>query len=62
MGQETGEVVLLETMEAAAHASPEFARIGDLPGAGAHGDAQPQGLLADESKRTCADRAEQPLA
>jgi hypothetical protein len=31
MGQAAGEVVLLETMEAATHAPPEFARVGVNP-------------------------------
>jgi hypothetical protein len=50
MGQAAGEVVLLETMEAATHAPPEFARVGGQPQQGALGDAQPQRLLADESE------------
>ena len=62
MGQAAGEVILLEAMEATTHASPEFARTGDLPTAGTQGDTEPQRLLADDSKRTCADRAEQPSA
>jgi len=50
MGQAAGEVVLLETMEAATHAPPESARVGGQPQQCAHGDAQPQRLLADESE------------
>ncbi len=48
MGQAAGEVVLLEAMEAATHASPPLVRIGSRSRQGAYGDAQPQRLLADE--------------
>ena len=62
MDQAEGEVVLLEAVEATAHAAPEPARFGCEPEARAHGIAEPQGLLADEPDRDCAIRAEQPLA
>ena len=41
MGQAAGEVVLLEAMEATAHAPPSSARAGGLPRPGPHGDAEP---------------------
>ena len=41
---------VLETMEAATHAPPESARVGGQPQQGAHGDTEPQRLLADESE------------
>ena len=50
MGQAAGEVVLLEAMEAATHASPPLVSIGSRSQDGAHGDAEPQRLLADESE------------
>jgi len=62
MGQAEGEVVLLEAMEAAAHASPESPRAGYPSRRGAPGDAEPQRLLEDEPEQDCASRAEQPLA
>jgi hypothetical protein len=43
-----GEVVLLEAMEAAAHAPPQPVGTGSRSRNGAHGDAQPERLLADE--------------
>ena len=48
LDQATGEVVLLEAMEAATHASPSLVGIGSRSQNGAHGDAEPQRLLADE--------------
>jgi len=50
MGQAAGEVVLLEAMEATAHAPPESVSTWDQSKEGAHGDAEPQRLLADESE------------
>ena len=50
VGQAAGEVVLLEAMEAAAHASPEPDRVGSRSCHGPHGDAESQRLLADESE------------
>jgi hypothetical protein len=48
MDQAAGEVVLLEAMEAAAHAPPQAVGTGSRSRNGAHGDAEPQRLLADE--------------
>ncbi len=48
MGQAEGEVVLLEAVEATAHAPPQPVVTGSGSRNGAHGDAQPQRLLADE--------------
>ena len=48
MGQAAGEVVLLEAMEAAAHAPPPPASVGSGSQRGAPCDAEPQRLLADE--------------
>ena len=62
MGQAAGEVVLLEAMEAAAHATPTASRAGHRPGRGAHGVAEPEGLLADEPDVTGATLAQEPLA
>jgi len=42
MGQAAGEVVLLEAMEAAAHAPPPLVSVGSGSRQGAQGDAQPQ--------------------
>ncbi len=50
--QAAGEVVLLETMEAATLASPALVSIGSRSRQGAHGDAQPQRLLADLSRHS----------
>ena len=50
MGQAAGEVVLLEAVEAAAHAPPSPVGIGSRSRNSAHGDAEPQRLLADESE------------
>ena len=52
MGQAAGEVVLLEAMEAATHASPPLVSIGSRSRQGAYGDAQPQRLLADLSRHS----------
>ena len=60
--EKTGEVVLLEAMEAAAHAPPSSTRLGGLPRESAFGVSQPQGLLADEPELACPPRVEQPLA
>jgi transposase len=48
VGQAAGEVVLLEAMEATAHAPPQTVGTGSRSRNGAHGDAEPQRLLADE--------------
>ena len=61
LGQAAGEVVLLEAMEAAAHAPPSFARVGSFSRPGAYGDTQPQRLLADEPELACAHGPEQPM-
>ena len=61
MGQAAGEVVLLEAVEATAHAPPESARLGSESQAGAPGVAEPQRLLADEPGIDCAIRAQQLL-
>jgi len=50
MDQAEGEVVLLEAVEAATHAPPEFTGIGSRSQNGTHGDAQSKRLLADESE------------
>jgi len=50
LDQAAGEVVLLEAMEAATHAPPPLVGTGSGSRNGAHGDAQPQRLLADESE------------
>ncbi len=61
VGQAAGEVVLLETMEATAYTSSSSVSVGSESRQSAHGDAEPERLLADESKRTGAICAEQPL-
>ena len=48
MGQAAGEVVLLEAMEAAAHASPQPVGAGNPSQPGASGVAKPERLLEDE--------------
>ena len=50
VGQAAGEVVLLEAVEAAAHAPPSPVGIGSRSQDNTHGDAEPQRLLADESE------------
>ena len=61
MAQAEGEVILLETMEAAAHASPKSHRLGDRPEGGASSVAKAERLLADEPNETGATRIEQLL-
>ena len=53
-------IVLLEAMEAAADAAPSLDPTRGRPRRGAHGDAQPQRLLADERQPHCATSADQP--
>jgi hypothetical protein len=59
---EAGMASLLEAVEAATHAPPQPVVTGSRSRNGAHGDAEPQRLLADEPERDCAIRAQQPLA
>ena len=61
VGQAEGEVVLLEAVETATHASPPLVSVGSRSQQSAYGDAEPQRLLADEPERDCAIRAQQPL-
>jgi hypothetical protein len=50
MDQAAGELVLLEAMEAATHAPPSPVGVGSRSRNSAHGDAEPQRLLADEQE------------
>jgi hypothetical protein len=50
MGQAEGEVVLLEAVETTTHAPPQPVVTGSGSRNGAHGDAEPERLLADGSE------------
>jgi hypothetical protein len=61
VGQAAGEAVLLEAMEATAHAAPESHRAGHRPGRSAPGVAEPERLLVPRPRearcRLCGRRS-----
>jgi hypothetical protein len=62
MDQAKGEVVLLESVEDPSDQAAALDRPWDQSRGGQDGQPQPEGLLADERKRTRATRLEQALA